>query len=160
MLSALYSHTQTRTLHRNQSTGSNDEAGDFDNTPAPSTRSSLSLVRPLVETRSKTPNAVILRQVQGPNEALKDEFTITVAPNADNPSKPWTSPQERMHRILIPLRKSSTNQAGRIVRDNIETDGPFQPVNLDGSEQGGEPQGKFRESRDTTPSSFLPQVLF
>lgn len=124
MLSALYAQTEAWQVDPHQSADSNSDVGSFDNTPAPSNRSSISATRPVLEARSydRLPNHA--------NESFRRRghrpsmFAKLTRVHGDDEKEPLILLHDKADRDFIPLRTSSTGFKSNIVADGAKKENP------------------------------------
>ncbi|KAJ6785655.1 hypothetical protein PWT90_06000 [Aphanocladium album] len=123
MLSALYSHTESRSINQYQPADSDSENGMFDSTPAPSNRSSISIDCPIREFHwnqrlSLTTKMNWRRQGHRPSM-----FTKMAGAHGDEEKQPLILLNDKIGQVLIPMRKSSAGTTHN-TRDGDDKENP------------------------------------
>lgn len=137
MLSTLYSHTEAWPVDPHLSVDSDSGVGSFDNTPAPSNRSSLSITRSVDKTgqhhRSATPVKAGFRHRGHRSSAL----TCMAGETGDAEKEPLIMLHDKDNLPFISFRRSSTRFKSNMVALGAERQNPQRPNTTAENERSG-----------------------
>ncbi|KAJ3481146.1 hypothetical protein NLG97_g7899 [Lecanicillium saksenae] len=116
MLSALYSHTESRLVNQYVPADSDSDDGIFENTPAPSNRSSFAVHRPILESLRQNSPSVTTRKHWRRQGHRPSMFTKMTTVPGDAEKEPLILFRDKIGQNFIPARKSSVRS--RIAADD------------------------------------------